>query len=51
MDTDSFVSSVNMIDVIKDFNFNFNDVFDFSNLNENHELFSKKNIFFLENSK
>ena len=42
IDTESFVFSANTIDIIKDLK-NLEDVFDFSNLNENHELFSNKN--------
>ena len=42
MDTDSFVLSVNTKDIIKDSK-NLEDIFDFSNLYKNHELFSKKN--------
>ena len=42
MDTDSFVLSVNTKDIIKDLK-NFEDIFDFSNVDENHELFSNKN--------
>ena len=42
MDTDSFVLSVNTIDIIKDLK-NLEDLFDSGNLNENHELFSNKN--------
>ena len=42
MDTDSFVLSVNTKDIIKDLK-NSEDIFDFSNLDENHELFSNKN--------
>ena len=42
MDTDSFVLSVNKHNIIKDL-INLEDFFDFSNLNENHELFSNKN--------
>ena len=42
MDTDSFVLSVNTKDIIKDLK-NLEDIFDFSNLDENHDLFSKKN--------
>ena len=42
MDTDSFILSVNTKDVIKDFK-NLEDIYDFSNLDENHELFSIKN--------
>ena len=41
MDTDSFVLSVDTKDIIKDFK-NLEDLFDFSILNENHKLFSKK---------
>ena len=42
MDTDSFVLSVNTKDIIKDLK-NLENTFDFSNLDKNHELFSKKN--------
>ena len=42
MDTDSFVLSVNTKDIIKDLK-NFEDIFDFSNLDENQELFTNKN--------
>ena len=42
MDTDSFVLSVNTKDTIKDLK-NSENIFDFSNLEENHELFSNKN--------
>ena len=42
MDTDSFVLSGNTKDIIKDLK-NLEDFFDFSNLIENHELFSNKN--------
>ena len=42
MDTDSFVLSVNTKDIIKDLK-NLEGVSDFSNLDENHELFSNKN--------
>ena len=42
MDTDSFVLSVNTKDVIKDLK-NLEDVFDFSNLDKNHEQSSNKN--------
>ena len=42
MDTDSFVLSVNTKDNIKDLK-NLEDIFDFSNLNENRELFTNKN--------
>ena len=41
MDTDSFVLSVNTKDINKDLK-NLEDMFDFSNLDKNHELFSKK---------
>ena len=39
MDTDSFILTVNTKDIIKDLK-NLEDIFDFSNLDENHELFS-----------
>ena len=42
MDTDSFVLSVNTKDIIKDLK-KLEDIFDFSNLDKNHEIFSKKN--------
>ena len=42
MDTDSFVLSVNTKDITKDLK-NLEDIFDFSNLDKNHELFSNKN--------
>ena len=42
MDTDSFVLSVNTKNIIKDLK-NLEDLFDFSNLDENHEIFSNKN--------
>ena len=42
MDTDSFILSVNTKNVIKDLK-NLEDIFDFSNLDKNHELFSNKN--------
>ena len=42
MDTDSFVLSVSTKDIIKDLKI-LEDIFDFSNLDENHELFSNKN--------
>ena len=41
IDTDAFVLSVNTKDIIKDLK-NLEDIFDFSNLDENHELFSNK---------
>ena len=50
MDTDSFVLSVTTKDVIKDLK-NLEDLFDFSNLNENHEIFSDKNKRVVENIK
>ena len=40
--TDSFVLSVNTKDIIKDLEI-LEDMFDFSNLDKNHELFSNKN--------
>ena len=42
MDTDSFVISVNTKDNIKELK-NLKDIFDFGNLDENHELLSNKN--------
>ena len=42
MDTDSFVLSVGTKDIIRDLK-NLEDIIDFSNLDENHELFSNKN--------
>ena len=42
MDTDSFVLSVKTKDIIKDLK-NLEDMFDFTNLEKNHELFSNKN--------
>ena len=42
MDTDSFILSVNTKDIIKDLK-NHEDIFDFSNLDKNHELFSNRN--------
>ena len=42
MDTDSFVLSVNTKDIIKDLK-NLEYIFDFSNLDKNHELFNNKN--------
>ena len=42
MDTDSFVLSVNTKEIIKDLK-KLEDMFDFSNLDKNHELFSNKN--------
>ena len=42
MDTDSLVLSVIRKDIIKDL-INLEDLFDFSNLDKNHEIFSDKN--------
>ena len=42
MDTDSFVLSINTKDIIRDLK-NLEDTFGFSNLDDNHELFSNKN--------
>ena len=42
MDTDSFVVSVNTKDIVKDLQ-NLEDIFDFSNLDMNHQLYSNKN--------
>ena len=42
MDTDSFVLSVNTKNIIQDLH-NLKDLFDFSNLDEDHELFSNEN--------
>ena len=42
MDCDSFVLSIETENIIDDLK-NLEDLFDFSNLNENHELFSNKN--------
>ena len=42
LDTDSFVPSVNTKDTINDLK-NLQDLLNFSNLSENHELFSNKN--------
>ena len=41
MDTDSFVLSVNTKDIIKEFK-NLEEYFDFSNLNENHEIYNNR---------
>ena len=41
-DTDSFVLKLNTKDIIEDLE-NLEDLIDFSNLNENHELFSNEN--------
>ena len=43
MDTDSFVLSVHTKDIVKDLK-SLEDIFDFSNLDENHEIFSNKNM-------
>ena len=50
MDTDSFVLSVSTKDIIKDLK-NSEDIFDFSNLDKNHDLFSNKNKKVLGNFK
>ena len=42
VDTDAFVVSLKTKNIIKDLK-NLEDIFDFSNLNENHEFFSNKN--------
>ena len=42
MDTDSFLIKVNTKDIIKDLQ-NLDDLFDFSSLCENYDLFSNKN--------
>ena len=42
MDTDSFILNVNTKDIIKDLK-NLEDIFGFSNLDQNHEIFSNKN--------
>ena len=42
IDTDAFVLSLKTKDIIKDLK-NLEDIFDFSNLDKNYELFSKKN--------
>ena len=42
MDTDSFVLNINTKDIIKDLK-NLEDIFDYLNLDQNHELFSNKN--------
>ena len=43
MDTDSFVLSINTKNIIKDLK-KLEDIFDFSDLDKNHELFSNKKI-------
>ena len=42
MDCDSFILSINSENIIKDLK-NLEDIFDFSNIDENHELYSEKN--------
>ena len=42
MDTDSFILSVNIKDIIKEIK-DLEDILDFSELDKNHELFSNKN--------
>ena len=42
MDTDSFVLSVNTKNILKDLKI-LEDIFDFSNLDQNHEIFNNKN--------
>ena len=42
MDTDSFVLSVNTQNIIQDLN-NLKDLFDFSNLDKDHEIFKNEN--------
>ena len=41
LDTDSFVLGINTKDIIRDLK-NSDDIFDFTNLDKNHELFTKK---------
>ena len=43
IDTDAFVVSMNTNDIVKEVKI-LEHIFDFSNLDKNHELFSKKNI-------
>ena len=50
MDSDSFVLSVKRKDILKDLK-NLDDLFDFSNLSENHELFSYKTKKMIKKSK
>ena len=50
LDTDSFILGVKSQNIIKDIK-NLKDKFDFSNLEENHELFSKKTKNLLGNLK
>ena len=42
MDTESFILSVNTNNIIRDLK-NLEDIFDFSNLDKNNELFSNEN--------
>ena len=42
IDTDGMILSMNTKDIIKDLK-SLEDIFDFSNLDENHELFSNRN--------
>ena len=42
MDCDSFVLSLKTENILKDLK-NLEDIFDFSSLDENHEIFSNKN--------
>ena len=42
LDTDKFVLSVNKNDIVRDLR-SVNDIFDFINMNKNHELLSNKN--------
>ena len=41
--TDSFILGINTEDIIKEDVYHVEDLFDFSNLDENHEFFSNKN--------
>ena len=41
MDTDSFVLGINTNDIVEDLH-NINDLFDSSNINRNHEIFSNE---------
>ena len=43
IDTDGMILSMNTKDIINDLK-NLEDIFDFSNLDENHELYSNKNM-------
>ena len=49
-DTDSFISNVNTKDIIKDL-INLENIFDFSNLDKNHELISNKHKKVINNFK